>query len=146
MSRYGEADEAALHRQWTTSSSDVLHGRSEYEGHGHAGIHACGHLDWTITNKGATWTATVTITIHDSNHGPVANARLSGSWSDGGAGSCTTSGSGQCAVSKSRIPKSTKSMTFTVVNVTQPTLTYNALNNRDPDGDSNGTVITLSRP
>jgi chitodextrinase len=105
-----------------------------------------GDLDGTVTNNGATWTALVTITVHDSNHSPVAGATVSGSWSDGGTGSCPTSGSGQCAVSKSKISKSTRSGTFTVANVTHPTLTYNAPNNHDPDGDSNGTVITLSWP
>jgi len=104
-----------------------------------------GDLDRTITNKGATWTATVAITAHDGSHNPVSNATVSGSWSNGGTGSCTTSGSGQCAVSKS-IAKSTSSVTFTVVSVTHPTMTYNAPENHDPDGDSNGTVITLSRP
>jgi len=88
----------------------------------------------------------VTITVHDSNHRPVANATVSGSWSSGGSGSCTTNGTGQCAVSRSTIPKSTRSVTFTVVSVTHATLTYNAPDNHDPDGDSNGTVITLSRP
>jgi len=105
-----------------------------------------GDLDLSITNQGGTWTANATITIHDSNHSPVANATVSGSWSSGGTGSCTTSGSGQCAVSKSTIPKSTGSVTFTVGNVTHATLTYNSAQNHDPDGDSNGTLITLSRP
>ena len=105
-----------------------------------------GDLDRTITNQGGTWTAIATITVHDSNHSPVANATVSGSWSSGGTGSCTTSGSGQCAVSKSTIPKSTGSVIFTVVNVAHATLAYNAPDNHDPDGDSTGTRITLSRP
>jgi len=37
-------------------------------------------------------------------------------------------------------------VTFTVGNVTHATLTYNSAQNHDPDGDSNGTLITLSRP
>ena len=37
-------------------------------------------------------------------------------------------------------------MTFTVVNVTHATFTYKSADNHDPDGDSNGTAITLSRP
>jgi Tol biopolymer transport system component len=105
-----------------------------------------GDLDGSITNQGSTWTAFATTTVHDSNHGPVANASVSGSWSSGGTGSCTTNGSGQCAVSKSTISKNTRSVTFTVVNVTHAALTYNSADNQDPDGDSNGTLITLSRP
>jgi uncharacterized protein len=105
-----------------------------------------GDLDGSITNQGSAWTAMVTITVHDSNHGPVTNATVSGSWSNGGTGSCTTSGSGQCAVSAAAIPKSTRNAIFTVVNVTHATLSYQSADNHDPDGDSNGTSITLSRP
>jgi hypothetical protein len=35
---------------------------------------------------------------------------------------------------------------FTVNNVTHATLTYNAADNHDPDGDSNGTVIVVNKP
>jgi photosystem II stability/assembly factor-like uncharacterized protein len=105
-----------------------------------------GDLDRSITNQGSTWTAIATTTVHDSNHSPVANATVSGSWSGGGTGSCTTNASGQCVVSKSTIPKSTGSVTFTVVNVTHAMLSYQSADNHDPDGDSNGTSLTLSRP
>jgi len=66
--------------------------------------------------------------------------------SNDGTGSCTTNGSGQCAVSKPGIPKKTGSVTFRVVNVAQATLTYKSADNHDPDGDSNGTSITVSKP
>ena len=49
-------------------------------------------------------------------------------------------------MSKPTIPKSTGSVIFTVVNVIHATLTYNAPDNHDPDGDTTGTRITLSRP
>ena len=104
-----------------------------------------GDLDRAITNQGSTWTAIVTITVHDSNHSPVANATVSGSWSTGGTGSCTTNGSGECAVPRSTIPKNTASVIFTVVNVRHATLTYTSPDNHDPDGDSNGTTITVNR-
>jgi hypothetical protein len=88
----------------------------------------------------------VTITIHDGNHAPVANALVSGAWNGGGTTSCTTNPNGQCPVTKSGIPRNTRSVTFTVVNVTAPALTYSAADNHDLDGDSNGTRITVSRP
>jgi hypothetical protein len=84
-------------------------------------------------------------TLHGADS-PVANATVSGSWSNGGTGSCATSDGGQCTVSKSGILKKTGSTTFTVVTVTHTTLTYKAADNHDPDGDSNGTSITVSRP
>jgi hypothetical protein len=107
-----------------------------------------GDLDGASVNNGSTWTANVTITIHDANHNAVSSATVSGTWSSGatGTGSCITNSSGQCTVSKSSIPKRTGSVTFTVDNVTHATLTYNSADNHDPDGDSNGTSITVNKP
>ena len=48
-------------------------------------------------------------------------------------------------MSKSEIPKKNASLIFTVVNVTHATLTYAATDNHDPDGDSNGSSMTVSR-
>ena len=49
-------------------------------------------------------------------------------------------------MAKALIPKNTRNVIFTIVNMAHATLTYNAPDNHDPDGDSNGTGITLSRP
>jgi hypothetical protein len=116
----------------TASASTVMH---------------IGDLDGSSTGSGK-WTATVTITVHDANHNPVANATVSGKWSNGASGtsSCTTNSNGQCTVSKSGIPKGKSSVTFTVNNVTRPASTYNSAINHDPDGDSNGTRIVVRRP
>jgi PKD repeat protein len=110
------------------------------------GLHV-GDLDGASTGTiPQTWAATVTTTIHDSNHQPVANAVVSGSWSNGGTGSCTTAGSGQCSVSKSGILKKTSSVSFTVTTVTRATFVYRAADNHDPDGDSNGTTVSVTKP
>jgi PKD repeat protein len=111
------------------------------------GMHV-GDLHGSQTNQGSTWTAIVTITVHDGNESPVSNATVSGTWSNGtsGTASCATNGSGQCTVSKSSILKRTGSVKFTVDNITPATLTYNSAANRDPDGDSNGTSITVTKP
>ncbi len=105
-----------------------------------------GDLDRASTLQPGSWTAIVTITVHDSSHNPVANATASGSWSNGGTVSCTTAPSGACTVSKAGLLKIPASVTFTVVNVTHATLSYQSADNHDPDGDSNGTSITVSRP
>lgn len=102
-----------------------------------------GDLDGAKTTQQTSWTAIVTVTVHDSNHGPVANATVSGPWSIGGTGSCTTDGSGQCLLSKSAISKKTKSVMFTIVNVTNSIALYTSVDNHDPDGDGNGTNITV---
>jgi hypothetical protein len=104
-----------------------------------------GDLDGSSTNEGRTWTAIVTITIHDANHSALAGAVVSGSWSNGGTASCTTDSSGQCSVSQNGIPKRTGSVTLMVTDVTD-TLTYDSAYNHDPDGDSDGTSITVYKP
>lgn len=107
-----------------------------------------GDLDASSINEGRNWTAHVTITVVDSTGSPVANATVSGSWSNGASGSasCSTNSSGQCTVTKSGIRKKNSSVTFTVTNVSHGTLNYNAAANSDPDGDSNGTSINVAKP
>ncbi len=108
-------------------------------------MHA-GDLDGASTTQQNSWTATVTLSIHTGSHQPLANAVVSGKWNDGTTSSCTTNASGQCAAAKSGIAKKTGSVTFTVTNVTRATYAYNAAGNHDPDGDSNGTAITIIKP
>ena len=105
-----------------------------------------GDLDRASSIQPITWTATVTITVHTSSHVPIANAAVSGAWNGGGTGSCTTNASGRCAVSKAGIPKKTGSVNFTVTNVALGTLVYKPADNHDPDGDSNGTTISVIKP
>ena len=107
-----------------------------------------GDLDRRSLNRKKYWTAEVTISVHDTRNTPVSNATVTGAWSGSGSGavSCTTSGSGQCKVSKAGMRKRVGSVTFTVANVTNDTLTYDSSANRDPDGDSNGTRITVAKP
>jgi hypothetical protein len=116
----------------TASASSIMH---------------IGDLDGSSTGQNK-WTATVTITVHDSNHNPVANATVSGNWSNGASGtsSCTTNSSGQCTVTKTNIRRGRNSVTFTINNITRASFTYASANNHDPDGGSNGTRIVIPRP
>jgi PKD repeat protein len=104
-----------------------------------------GDLDGAGTTQGGSWTAIVTIIVHDSSHVALAHSIVSGSWTAGGAASCTTNENGQCTVSRSSVSNGTKLVTFTVSGVTHAVLTYKPADNHDPDGDSNGTSITVSR-
>jgi hypothetical protein len=104
-----------------------------------------GDLDGANGNNGSTWTAYVTITIHDASENPVANATVSGDWSNGGSANCTTDANGQCTVSQSGIRKNVGTVNFTVSGVSHTSYTYDATANHDPDGDSNGTTITVSK-
>lgn len=106
-----------------------------------------GDLDRASANNGSSWTATVTIRVHDSSHGAVSGAVVSGSWSNGasGAAACTTGSTGACSVSTGGIPKRTSSVLFSVSGVSH-SLNYAPAANHDPDGDSNGTSITVLKP
>jgi len=105
-----------------------------------------GDLDLVGASQQTAWTAVVTIAIHDSSHTPLAGATVSGSWSNGLAGSCTTNGLGRCTLSNAAIPKKIGSITFTVVNTTHSAATYRSADNHDPDGDSSGVTIRVNKP
>ena len=106
-----------------------------------------GDLDGASNRQGNQWTASVTIKVHNGNHTPVANATVNGTWSNGASGtaSCITGSNGQCTVNVSGIPNGAGSVTFTVNNVTKAASTYVSANNHDPDADSNGTRIIVTR-
>jgi PKD repeat protein len=105
-----------------------------------------GDLDGVSTSTQNTWTAIVSVVIHDRSHGGVANATVTGSWNDGSTASCTTSTSGQCVVSRSGIPKKTNSASFSVTNVTRSPFVYAPAADHDPDGSSSGRTVSVIRP
>ena len=92
--------------------------------------------------------ATVTVTIHDLGHSPVADATVVGNWSAGanGSGSCTTDASGECSITRNNINRNRSSVTFTVNDVSHATMGYDSVGDHDPDGDSDGTSIVVSKP
>ena len=105
----------------------------------------------TVAGRGGKWDATVTITVHDPapSHGLVENAVVSGSWSEGASGSdsCVTDESGQCSIVERNISKSSNSVTFTVDDISGVGVaSYISADNHDSDGDSDGTVIDVSKP
>ena len=94
------------------------------------------------------WNATVIITVHDAGHNPVAGATVTGYWNGGvkGSSSGVTDANGQFSVTKSNIKGNILSVAFTISNVELATYIYETSENHDPDGDSNGTTITVSKP
>jgi len=110
-----------------------------------------GDLDGqSISIGGNRWRATVTLTVHDANHNPVANATVTGTWSAGDSNgrtlSCVTQSNGSCSVQSGRISRNVASVTFTVSTATHSLYIYQSSANHDPDGDSNGSSITVNRP
>jgi dipeptidyl aminopeptidase/acylaminoacyl peptidase len=104
-----------------------------------------GDVDGSSTTQQNTWTGMVTIDVHSIYHGPVANAVVTGSWNNGTAASCTTNATGRCVISRSGIPRKTTTVSFTVTSASHGAFVYQPAGNHDPDGDSNGTAITISR-
>lgn len=104
-----------------------------------------GDLDGSSTISKTYWNATVSILIHDKNENPIIGATSNGNWSNGVAssGSCTTDSSGRCSIISPRIKTTVNSVTFTITNVSGPSFIYKPGSNHDPDGDSNGTSITV---
>ncbi len=71
---------------------------------------------------------------------------VQGTWTaTGTAVSCTTGADGTCSVSSGVVPRSTDPLTFRVDGLLHETLAYEPGQNTDPDGDSDGTTITVAR-
>jgi hypothetical protein len=106
-----------------------------------------GDLDGFTTTVRKNWNATVTITVHNTDHTPVANVVVTGNWSGGttGTSTCTTNSNGQCSVTSSTMNSKKTSVTFTITSLSASGYSYNTSANHDPDGDSNGTAITIVR-
>ncbi len=104
-----------------------------------------GDLDGATVKSGTSWKARVTITVLDANGSPVSNATVVGNWSSGSSGTSTVTTNAQgLAVVESKLMKGSVSrVTFTVSKLTHGSLTYDGAANIDPDGDSNGTSITI---
>jgi hypothetical protein len=91
---------------------------------------------------------TVTVAVHNALEEPMEGAVVSGSWSGGanGSGSCTTDLLGTCSLSKNNLKANSASVTFTVTEILRGPDSYSPVANHDTDGDSDGTVITVSKP
>lgn len=104
-------------------------------------------LDGTKTLSTKSWKATVTIKVVDASGAAVSGVVVTGAWSGGysGSASCTTGASGTCSVSTGNMKLTKTSVTFTVSGLTATGYVYDATANSDPDGDSTGTVITITK-
>lgn len=105
------------------------------------------NLEDTSTNQNKNkWTATANILIHDHNNNAVVAAEVTGTFQGKGQATCETNGLGWCTVAMEYGTQDPKQTTFNVTSVTYVGHTYVPSQNRDPDGDSDGTVITLRDP
>jgi serine protease AprX len=100
-----------------------------------------GDLDGSAIIGKRSWTATVTITVHDATHKVVNGAVVSGSWSDGKAASCTTARRGQCKLTSNKLNLGVPDISFTVATLNGATSTFID----DLDGDNVGMSITVKK-
>lgn len=110
-----------------------------------------GDLDGiSVKVGGGVWQATVYIYVDDDAGSPVAGATVAGNWSNDPTITveCAdpTDATGRCSVLSDPLANGDKTITFTVEAVTRDQLTYQPADNQDPDGDSDGTTIVVSRP
>lgn len=104
-------------------------------------------LDATSTSASrGKWDASVTVRVVDESGTAVSGATVNFVWSNGATGSATTDDNGIAVVSWSDINNKTKSVTFTITSLVHASFTYDEASNSDPDGDSDGTNITVDRP
>jgi PKD repeat protein len=118
-------------------TDSVQHGVTVSEPTGGGAVHVADLAGSSAPRKGG-WSATVTVTIEDAGGTAVANATVSGSWSSGGSGSCTTDGTGVCSFTTNMNKKTTSAM-YTVSDVTAAGETYDPSANVD-------TSIVVSKP
>jgi thermitase len=74
-------------------------------------------LEGSSVGNGPTWTATVTVTLHDADGALLANKDVTGQWETAGGSrydSCTTDYQGSCDVNLSGIGRSEKSALFSI--------------------------------
>lgn len=108
-----------------------------------------GDLDASTAKQGNGWKTTLTVKIEDAAHVAVSSATVSVTVQGTGysaSGTCTTGSAGTCSLTTGKINNTTTSVTWTVTGVSHGTLTYDSTANHDPDGDSNGTSITVTKP
>ena len=81
----------------------------------------------------------------NSSNLPIAGATVSGTWGGKkGANSCVTDTAGACTIVGPAQRNNAPSATFKVNGASKSGMTYQASANTDPDGDSDGTTITVS--
>jgi len=109
----------------------------------------CGDIDGSAVNvPGNKWKAGASLTAHTWAEGTIANATITGNWSGGFTGSsqCVTNSVGIGKISTPSISRQQPSVTYTISDMTFGLFTYASGDNHDPDGDSNGTAITILKP
>ena len=104
-----------------------------------------GDLDGARTTVKSGWRATATIRVYSAQETPVAGVVVSGRWSNSTSTlTCTTDALGACSMTSGQL-KSESSVRLTVTGLQSTGTAYLSSASHDPDGDSGGTWIDISR-
>jgi len=104
-----------------------------------------GDLDGARTTVKSGWRATATIRVHSAQEAPVAGVVVSGRWGNSTSTlTCTTDATGTCSMTSGQL-KSESSVRLAVTGLQSTGTAYLSSANHDPDGDSGGTWIDISR-
>lgn len=106
-----------------------------------------GDLDSVSIDNGRTWTPAAAVLVLDNNANPVSGAAVTAVWGGGTVTESTTGIDGLCTLAyPSDLRKNVGSIDCTITDVGYTGLTYDSAANTDPDGDSDGTTITVAKP
>ena len=102
--------------------------------------------DRSVSLSSTRWRARATIRVHGGAHTLVPGAVVRGRFGPNGpVVTCTTGTGGACTLTRD-LKKTRASIVFIVVGLSKSGYAYVATNNHDPDGDSDGTRTTVTRP
>ena len=104
------------------------------DGSGASTMHVEGITEVSIIRGGGGGSAEVTVTIHDTDGNPVADATVSGTYSGdlSGSPSGVTDAAGQVTLASDAFTARPFDLAFCIDNVTNATLTYDSADNSDP--------------
>lgn len=107
-----------------------------------------GDLDSSASLSRRSWSATVTVRVHDGSEKALSGVTVSASWSGGVsfASSCVTDRKGMCKLSSGSLPNSLASITLSITDAARSGYIYQRTANHDPDGDSDGVSLVVFKP
>jgi hypothetical protein len=95
------------------------------------------------------WQTVTTVSVHTASHVPVEDALVTGTFHQGSATvdpiSCTTDSQGICPIKSGPLPDKKGSALFTVDNLSHGSYDPDLSQSHDPDGDSDGSAISISK-
>lgn len=100
-----------------------------------------------LKGKSGRWEALVTVTIRDDTGAAVGGATVTGEWTGAASGivSGATASDGTVTLSSGNLSAAGTQATFTVSGVSAEGLNYDSTQNTDPEDDSDGTAITITK-